>query len=68
MSLKGFHIAFIVAATLLASLFGGWAVVRFAEGDGGFYLASAIGGGLAAVALVVYGVWFIRKLRDVSSL
>ena len=63
MSLKGFHIVFIVFSTLLALGCGAWCIwVDLLEGAP-IYLAGAIGSFAAAVALIVYGVWFYRKMK-----
>jgi hypothetical protein len=63
MSLKGFHIVFIIFSTLLALGIGGWCVwVDLVEGAP-IYLAGAICSFVVAVALVVYGVWFYRKMK-----
>jgi hypothetical protein len=56
MSLKGFHIVFIVFSTLLALGVGLWCVwVDLVEGAP-VYLAGAIASFVTAVALIVYGV------------
>jgi hypothetical protein len=63
MSLKGFHIVFIIFSTLLALGIGGWCVwVNLVEGEP-IYLAGAIFSFVAAVALMFYGVWFYRKMK-----
>jgi Zn-dependent protease with chaperone function len=63
MSLKGFHIVFIIFSTLLALGIGAWCVwVNLVEGEPVF-LAGAIFSFVAAVALMVYGVWFYRKMK-----
>jgi len=63
MSLKGFHIVFIIFSTLLALGIGAWCVwVDLVEGVP-IYLAGAICSFVVAVALVVYGVWFYRKMK-----
>ncbi len=63
MSLKGFHIVFIIFSTLLALGFGAWCIwVDLVEGAP-IYLAGAICSFVVAVALVVYGVWFYRKMK-----
>ncbi len=69
MSLKALHIVFILASMLLCAAFGAWAVVNF-EAQGGGTLAKTYVAGSAAglVALLVYGVYFLRKLRNVSYL
>lgn len=66
MSLKAFHVVFIIASLLLTLGFGWWCL-REAHGSRGMQLAA--GGAFAiAVVIVVYGVWFLRKLRKVSFL
>jgi hypothetical protein len=63
MSLKGFHIVFIIFSTLLALGVGLWCVwVDLVEGAP-IYLAGAIFSFIAAVALIIYGVWFYRKMK-----
>ena len=63
MSLKAFHIVFIVFSTLLAICVGLWCIwVNLVEGAP-VYLAGAVGSFLAAVGLIVYGVWFYRKMK-----
>jgi hypothetical protein len=63
MSLKAFHIVFIVFSTLLALLLGVWCVwVNLVEGSS-IYLGGAIASFAVAVALVIYGVWFYRKMK-----
>ncbi len=68
MSLKALHVVFVVASTLLALTFGAWALVQNQNGAGATYLVVAVGSFLAAVTLVVYGRWFLKKLRNVSFL
>jgi hypothetical protein len=63
MSLKGFHIVFIVFSTLLALGVGAWCIwVDLVEGAP-VYLAGAICSFVVALALIVYGVWFYRKMK-----
>jgi hypothetical protein len=63
MSLKGFHIVFIVFSTLLALAVGVWCIwVNLVEGAPVF-LAGAIASFLCAIALMIYGVWFYRKMK-----
>ena len=63
MSLKTFHIVFIVFSTALALLLGIWCVwVDVVEGAP-VYRVGAIGSFISAVALIVYGVWFYRKMK-----
>ena len=63
MSLKGFHIVFIVFSTLLALGTGFWCIwVDLTVGEP-IYRSGAIASFAVAVALVIYGVWFYRKMK-----
>lgn len=63
MSLKSFHIVFVVFSTLLAAGIGAWCVwVDLVEGVP-LYRTGAICAFAVAVALVVYGVWFYKKMK-----
>jgi hypothetical protein len=63
MSLKAFHFIFIFFSTLLCIGVGLWCIwVNLVEGAP-VYLAGAVGSFLAAVGLIVYGVWFYRKMK-----
>jgi hypothetical protein len=62
-SLKAFHFIFVIFSTLLALSVGAWCVwVNLVEGAP-VYLAGAIASFGSAVALVIYGVWFYRKMK-----
>ena len=63
MSLRGFHIVFIVFSTLLALSTGVWCIwIDLVEGAPVFIIG-AICSFAAAVGLIVYGVWFYRKMK-----
>ena len=63
MSLKAFHIVFIVFSTLLAVALGAWCIwVNLVEGQPVF-IAGAIASFACAVGLVIYGIWFYRKMK-----
>jgi hypothetical protein len=63
MSLKAFHIVFVVFSALLALALGAWCIwVDLVEGAP-VYLAGAIASFATAVALIVYGLWFYRKMQ-----
>jgi hypothetical protein len=68
MSLKAFHIAFIIVSTVLAIGFGIWELKGYATSDDVLQLTAGIGSLLAAAGLVVYGVRFMRKLKHVSMI
>jgi hypothetical protein len=63
MSIKGFHILFIIFSALLAIGIGLWCVwVNLTVGEP-IYLGGAIAAFLSAVGLIVYGVLFYRKMK-----
>ena len=68
MSLKALHVVFVVVSTLLAAGFGIWAFGQYQSGAGTGYLLTAGGSVVVAASLVVYGRWFLKKLKDVSYL
>lgn len=68
MSLKAFHIVFVVVSTLFALGFGVWSLLAYRAGAPFHYLLFAVAAWLAALSLVVYGGWFLKKMKDVSYL
>ncbi len=68
MSLKAFHVFFVIVSVLCALGFGAWAVADYLRTGKGGVLALGVLGFAAAVALVWYGFWFLRKLKNVSYL
>ena len=62
MSLKAFHIVFVTLATLLAAGFAAWALRE----PTGSYRWLGVLSVAAAVALPVYGWWFLRKMKGVD--
>lgn len=68
MSLKAFHIVFMIVSMLLSLGFGVWAVRNYrADGDVS-YLVCGLASFAFAGAMLVYGRWFMRKLRGVGYL
>ena len=65
MSLKTFHVFFVIVSVLCALGFGAWAVSDYLRTGSSGVLVLAILAFAAAVALVWYGLWFLRKLKDV---
>jgi hypothetical protein len=53
---------------LCALGFGAWAVNDYLRSGSGGILALGVLGFVAAAALVWYGFWFLRKLKNVSYL
>ena len=62
MSLKTFHLVFIIIAIIVADMFGAWAIWHRADLDAltvGFGAATLVGG----LALTAYALFFVRKLE-----
>ena len=69
MSLKAFHIVFVTASTLLAFGFGAWAFWQFfGEGRTLANLVMGTTSIAAGVVLIVYGMYFLKKLKHISYL
>jgi high-affinity Fe2+/Pb2+ permease len=62
-SLKGFHILLISLSSVLALMFGGWSTRAWVETRAASHLALGLFSFVAAVGLVVYVVWFSRKVH-----
>ena len=67
MSLKHVHVVFIAAATALAVVFATWTYAQWQAGGGIGMLAGTVASAAAAVGLLVYGRWFLVKMRDVGE-
>jgi hypothetical protein len=63
LSLKGFHIFFIVASILLCLAVGAWGAQQFLQSGSGVGLATAVVFFIAGFALLVYGIRYFGKLR-----
>jgi len=68
MSLKAFHIIFVTASILLALLFGAWSLTKYFQGGTLPDLLFGIGSLVAAVALVFYERYALKKLKNISYL
>jgi hypothetical protein len=69
MSLKAIHIVFITASTLLAFGFGGWSLRHYVRGSGNTVdLVLGVVSIALAIGLIIYGRYFLRKLKDTSYL
>ena len=68
MSLKTFHIFFIVVSMLLCIGVGVWATQDFAQSGNGTHLALGVGSFVGCLLLAWYGVWFLRKLKGFGYL
>jgi hypothetical protein len=68
MSLKAFHLVFIIASIVLAVGFGIWAAVAFFQGGGVINLIVALASFGAGVGLVFYERYFLKKTKNISYL
>ncbi len=68
MSLKAFHIVFVGISMLLCLGFGVWAIFEYRSAGDAAALICGIGSFVGCVALLIYGRWFLRKLKGVSYL
>ncbi len=66
MSLKAFHLVFVVVVLLISVGVGAWGVrVQQIDGQGWPMQLGVAAFALAAIT-AVYGVWFLKKLKHVS--
>jgi hypothetical protein len=68
MSLKAFHIVFIVASILLAFGFAAWSFLNYFHGGPLVHLWFGIGSLASGIVLLAYSKYFLRKLKDISYL
>lgn len=68
MSLKAFHLIFIVASIALAFGFGIWLVMNFFHEGGVLNLIIAVVSFGAGVGLIFYERYFLKKTKDISYL
>ena len=68
MSLKAFHVFFIVVSMVLCVGFGVWTTQDFAQSGSWVHLSLGVGSFIGSILLACYGVWFLRKLKGVSYL
>ena len=61
MSLKGFHVVFIVLAVLCSLGFAAWALTATSEAATSSIRAAGWISGVGGVLLACYGVWFVLK-------
>jgi hypothetical protein len=68
MSLKAFHLVFIIASILLAFGFGIWLAVTFFKEGGVMYLIASLASFGAGVGLIFYERYFLKKTKNLSYL
>ncbi|HYC53472.1 MAG TPA: hypothetical protein VEL28_00835 [Candidatus Binatia bacterium] len=68
MGLKVFHVFFIGVSALMCAGLAAWRASVFGDDGGTMVLLQALACAAAAVGLVVYGVTFLRKARNLGNL
>jgi hypothetical protein len=69
MSLKAFHIIFVGASSLLALVLGVWSFWVYASPEGGVWnLIAGVLSLLGFAGLLIYGKYFLNKLKHISYL
>jgi len=68
MSLKAFHIVFIIASILLAFGFAAWSLKNFSDGRQWLDLVFGVGSALAGIGLIFYSRYVLKKLKHISYL
>lgn len=63
MSLRAFHIFFIVVAVIAADLCGAWMIQTYRVTHQPGTLVSAIATLVGGLALAGYGIWFVNKMN-----
>ena len=67
MSLRSFHLVFIVASVLLSLMMAVWGGVNYGTDAGSvWHLATMVGAVFTAGLLAVYAVKFVRKTREIG--
>ncbi len=68
MSLKAFHIIFISVSTMLSFGVAGWAFLSYRSSGSVVDLLFGLGALVSGIALLVYGNYFLKKLKNISYL
>jgi len=68
MSLKAFHLIFVSASIAVSLFMGVWSLMAFKQTGARTDLAYVIASGIAVVALLWYGKYFLKKLKHISYL
>ena len=68
MSLKAFHILFITASVALSFWFGWFELSNYAASKAEMELWFGVGSCITGVALIAYGIYFLKKLKNISYL
>ncbi len=68
MSLKTFHLIFITVSTLLSFGMAVWALQQYRAAHVPGHLAFAVAALFLGLGLIIYGRYFLRKLKGIGYL
>lgn len=68
MSLKAFHLIFVTASVAVSLFMAVWSFMQYRAAGSQMYLAFSVASAVAVAALLVYGRYFLRKLKHISYL
>jgi hypothetical protein len=68
MSLKAFHVVFVISTILLCFGFGAWAIHARMQGGSLFEFVLGLVSLVGGVAMIVYFKAVLKKLRNISYL
>ncbi len=68
MSLKALHIIFVTCSTLLAFGFGAWSFHAYSHSRAVLDLVMGIVALVVGLGMIVYGRYFLKKLKNISYL
>lgn len=68
MSLKAFHIVFVIVCTLFGAGYAAWGFREYSTTRDPMMLVLGIGSLLAAGAMIFYGGWFLKKSKGMGYL
>ena len=63
MNLRWVHAVLIMLSAALAVVVGAWCLAQYGRGGGAASVLAAVMAFAAAVGLIVYDSWFLRKTR-----
>jgi hypothetical protein len=66
MSLKAFHLFFILASMALGAGFGAWSFREAADAGVNGYYVVGVGSFLSTIGLGIYLSWFLRKTKKIG--
>ncbi len=66
MSLKAFHIVFVIASIAMSAFVGWWGILDYRSNGNLVNLTVGVVSIVSGCVLVWYSTWFIRKIRGMS--